>query len=221
MAAPEVAFTLRDENRDLLKLPACTGEEAQKDRLAAVLGREFRDNAVPIDAQREGLHLTGLIGLPTYHRATTTSQYLFVNGRAVRDRLLLGALKGGYEDMIPRGRYPAVALFLDVDPEAVDVKRPSGQSRGAVSRQRCGAWLVGGRGASGFGRIRVPGSLHRFDSDPGRVPAWRRRRQHRRQSRADFAHLFAQPYRNDCAVTSRCRASRRLPKRHTLCLAVH
>ena len=121
MAAPNVAFHLRDENRELLKLPACLGPDAEKDRLAAVLGREFRENAVPIEATREGLRLTGLIGLPTYHRATTASQFLFVNGRAVRDRLLLGALKGGYEDMIPRGRHPAVALFLEVDAEAVDV----------------------------------------------------------------------------------------------------
>ena len=121
MAAPEVAFTLKDENRELVKLTACSGAEARADRLAAVLGREFRANAIPVEAVREGLRLTGLIGLPTYHRATTASQYLFVNGRAVRDRLLLGALKGGYEDMIPRGRHPAVALFLDVDPEAVDV----------------------------------------------------------------------------------------------------
>ena len=88
------------DNGARLKLPACSGAVAQKDRLAAVLGREFGETAVPIEAQREGRHLTGLIGLPTYHRATTTSQYLFVNGRAVRDRLLLGALKGGYEDMI-------------------------------------------------------------------------------------------------------------------------
>ncbi len=121
MASPRVAFGLRDENRELLKLPVAQGEDAQSDRLAAVLGREFRENAVPIDAVRDGLRLTGLIGLPTYHRATTASQYLFVNGRAVRDRLLLGALKGGYEDMIPRGRHPAVALFLEVDAEAVDV----------------------------------------------------------------------------------------------------
>ena len=121
MAAPHVAFLLRDESRDLLKLPACAGADARADRLAAVLGREFRDNAVPLDAAREGLHLSGLIGLPTYHRATTAAQYLFVNGRAVRDRLLLGALKGGYEDMIPRGRHPAAALFLEVDAEAVDV----------------------------------------------------------------------------------------------------
>ncbi|MCB9928797.1 MAG: DNA mismatch repair endonuclease MutL [Alphaproteobacteria bacterium] len=121
MAAPAVAFSLRDETREVLKFPACAGPDARADRLAAVLGRDFRANAVPVDAAREGLRLSGLIGLPTYHRATTASQYLFVNGRAVRDRLLLGALKGGYEDMIPRGRHPAVALFLEVDPEAVDV----------------------------------------------------------------------------------------------------
>ncbi len=121
MASPAVAFHLRDETRDLLKLPACAGPEAQKARLAAVLGRDFGANAVPVLAEREGLRLSGQIGLPTYHRATTASQYLFVNGRAVRDRLLLGALKGGYEDMIPRGRYPVVALFIDVDAEAVDV----------------------------------------------------------------------------------------------------
>ncbi len=196
MAAPEVAFTLRDENRDLLKLPACTGAEAQKDRLAAVLGREFRDNAVPIDAQREGLHLTGLIGLPTYHRAATTSQYLFVNGRAVRDRLLLGALKGGYEDMIPRGRYPAVALFLDVDPEAVDVNVHPAKAEvrfrdNAAVRGLLVAGVREALDASGFRAASTVSTATLGAFRPGGGGG------NTGGSRADFAHLFAQPYRND------------------------
>jgi DNA mismatch repair protein MutL len=196
MAAPHVAFLLRDESRDLLKLPACLGLEAQKDRLAAVLGREFRDNAVPLDARREGLHLTGLIGLPTYHRATTTSQYLFVNGRAVRDRLLLGALKGGYEDMIPRGRHPAVALFLDVDPEAVDVNvhpakaevrfRDNAAVRGLlVAGVRQALDAAGFRAASTVSTATLGAFRPGGGSNGGSG------------NRAALAHLFAPPYRND------------------------
>ena len=121
MASPSVAFSLRDEEREKLKLPACTGLDPQEERLAAILGRDFGQNSLPVDAERDGYRLSGRIGLPTLHRATAASQFLFVNGRPVKDRLLLGALRGGYEDLIPRGRHPMVALFLDLPPEEVDV----------------------------------------------------------------------------------------------------
>ena len=121
MASPRVAFTLRDEEREKLKLPACTGLDPQEERLAAILGRDFGQNSLPVEAAREGYCLSGRIGLPTLHRATAASQFLFVNGRPVRDRLLLGALRGGYEDLIPRGRHPMVALFLDLPADEVDV----------------------------------------------------------------------------------------------------
>lgn len=121
MAAPGVAFTLRDDDREKLKLPACTGLEPLAERLAAILGKDFAQNSLPVDAVRGEYRLSGRIGLPTLNRATAASQFLFVNGRAVRDRLLLGALRGGYEEMVPRSRHPMVALFLDLPAEEVDV----------------------------------------------------------------------------------------------------
>jgi len=86
-----------------------------------VLGRSFADNALPIDAVREGVRLTGLVGLPTLNRATARDQYLFVNGRPVRDKLLLGAVRGAYQDFLARDRHPMVVLFLDLPGSEVDV----------------------------------------------------------------------------------------------------
>ena len=90
-------------------------------RLRAIIGREFIENAIPIDAEREGLHLTGFAALPTYSRGSAVQQYLFVNGRPVRDKLLIGALRAAYSDVLSRDRHPAAALFLDCDPTLVDV----------------------------------------------------------------------------------------------------
>ncbi|KIN75217.1 DNA mismatch repair protein MutL [Sulfitobacter noctilucae] len=128
MAEPFVQFTLRDVSgegagRDVFRVGAEQGDlfDALQGRLAQVLGREFADNALPIDAEREGLHLTGFAALPTYSRGSAVAQYLFVNGRAVRDKLLVGALRGAYFDFLSRDRHPAAALFLDCDPNLVDV----------------------------------------------------------------------------------------------------
>ncbi len=122
MARPDVAFTLIDDGKTVLSLAA---ESALFDgklrRLARVLGRDFADNAAPIDATREGVRLSGFAGLPTYHRATAQMQFLFVNNRPVRDRMLLGAVRGAYADYLVRGRHPAMALFLECDPAFVDV----------------------------------------------------------------------------------------------------
>ena len=90
-------------------------------RLAAVLGRDFQDNAIEIDQLRDGVRLTGFAGLPTYNRGNAAHQYLFVNGRPVRDRLLQGALRGAYADFLARDRHPAAALYLELDPTYVDV----------------------------------------------------------------------------------------------------
>ena len=95
--------------------------DALRGRLSTVLGREFADNSLKIDALREGLHLTGYAALPTYSRGSAVQQYLFVNGRPVRDKLLVGALRGAYFDFLSRDRHPAAALFLDCDPTLVDV----------------------------------------------------------------------------------------------------
>ena len=123
MAHHGVGFVLGDGQRDLLNLPAAQGElfESRLRRLAAILGREFADNALPIDAEREGVRLTGHIGLPTLNRANAQAQYLFVNGRPVRDKLLYGAVRGAYHDVLAHDRHPMLALFLDLSPDLVDV----------------------------------------------------------------------------------------------------
>ena len=128
MAEPFIQFVLRDvsgdgSGRDVFRASAEQGEmfDALQGRLAQVLGREFADNSLPIDATREGLHLTGFAALPTYSRGSAVMQYLFVNGRPVRDKLLVGALRGAYFDFLSRDRHPAAALFLDCDPTLVDV----------------------------------------------------------------------------------------------------
>jgi DNA mismatch repair protein MutL len=126
MAHPEIAFSLAADGRAILKLPAATGDAqtARLTRVAAVVGKDFFDNAVALDARRadpEGeIRLSGHAGLPTYNRATSQHQYLFVNGRPVRDKLLAGAVRGAYADFLARDRHPAVALFLDLPTHMVD-----------------------------------------------------------------------------------------------------
>tara|TARA_R110002124_G_scaffold75075_5_gene201466 strand:+ start:1403 stop:3280 length:1878 start_codon:yes stop_codon:yes gene_type:complete len=128
MAEPFVRFTLRDVSgdgpgREVFRADAEQGDmfAALHGRLAQVLGREFAENALAIDAERDGLHLTGYAALPTYSRGSAVTQYLFVNGRPVRDKLLVGALRGAYFDLLSRDRHPAAALFVDCDPKLVDV----------------------------------------------------------------------------------------------------
>ncbi len=127
MAHPEVGFTLSDGQRQVLKLPRIenlltgAGEDTRLDRLAAVMGREFADNALPIQAEREGIRLSGYAGLPTLNRGNARQQFLFVNGRPVNDRLLHGAVRGAYRDFLAHDRHPQVALFVDLPHEQVDV----------------------------------------------------------------------------------------------------
>lgn len=122
MAHPEVAFTLTSEDRNMLRLEAeMPGGIGLLARLGAIMGRDFTANALEIEAEREGIRLSGFAGLPTYNRGTAQMQYLFVNGRPVRDRLLVGAVRGAYADFLARDRHPAVALFVDILPVDVDV----------------------------------------------------------------------------------------------------
>jgi DNA mismatch repair protein MutL len=118
-----VAFSLSDGTRSVIRLTAPQGElfVRRLERLAAIMGREFADNALAIEAEREGIRLTGHIGLPTLNRGHATMQFLFVNGRPVRDRLLFGTVRAAYRDFLASDRHPLLALFLDVAPEAVDV----------------------------------------------------------------------------------------------------
>src|SRR5690606_35633773 len=122
MAHEAVAFTLSLDGKVTLRLPAeHPGDEGRLKRLGALLGRDFEANALLIDQERDGVRLSGYAGLPTYSRGNAAHQFLFVNGRPVRDRLLQGALRGAYADFLARDRHPAAALFLDIDPLYVDV----------------------------------------------------------------------------------------------------
>ncbi len=117
LAFPHIRFSISGEDRSSLDYPATT----QFDRLTQVLGKEFTENSMKIDAGREGVHLQGFASVPTYHRGNALAQYFFVNGRPVKDKALLGAVRGAYMDVLPRGKHPVLALFLDLDPHMVDV----------------------------------------------------------------------------------------------------
>ena len=127
MAHPGIAFVLEDEARSVLRLEACDAgllgdaAAAQLKRLGDIMGREFADNAMKVEAEREDCRLTGYAGLPTLNRATSAEQYLFVNGRPVRDRLLFGAVRGAYRDFLAGDRHPMLALFLELPAEQVDM----------------------------------------------------------------------------------------------------
>ena len=123
MAHPEIAFQFTNGERVVFQTTSHGGDmfESRLSRLGAVLGREFMENALPINAEREHFHLTGFAGLPTYSRGNAQQQYLFVNGRPVRDKLLNGAVRGAYMDYLARDRHPVLALFLEMPMEYVDV----------------------------------------------------------------------------------------------------
>jgi DNA mismatch repair protein MutL len=122
MSRPDVGFTLAGEERPPVTFAAALPDAAGRlVRLGDVLGPEFRANAVAIAAGRDGFSLTGFAGLPTYSKANALSLYLFVNNRAVRDKLMLGAVRAAYADYLPRDRHPVAALFITLDPREVDV----------------------------------------------------------------------------------------------------
>ncbi|MBX3490124.1 DNA mismatch repair endonuclease MutL [Parvibaculum sp.] len=122
MANAETGFALTSGGRVLLRLePELPGASGRLARLGAIMGRDFAENALAIDALREGVALSGFAGLPTYNHGTAQMQFLFVNGRPVRDKLIVGAVRGAYADFLARDRHPAVALFVDIDPADVDV----------------------------------------------------------------------------------------------------
>ncbi len=128
MAEPAVGFTLRDvsgggEGRVTFRADPMSGDlfDALHGRLAHVIGREFAENALKIDATREGIRLYGYAALPTYSRGAAVTQFLFVNTRPVKDKMLTGALRAAYMDFLSRDRHPAAALFIDCDPTLVDV----------------------------------------------------------------------------------------------------
>jgi DNA mismatch repair protein MutL len=122
MSRPDVAFTLAGEDRaPSTWVAAMPGPMGRLARLGDVLGAEFRANATEVRGGREGFSVDGFAALPTFSRANALGQYLFVNGRPVRDKLLMGAVRGGFADVLARDRHPVVALFVTVDPREVDV----------------------------------------------------------------------------------------------------
>ncbi len=118
MARPDIGFTLEHQGRKAIAVQA---GETGPERVAALTSRDLRANSVGVDLQREDIRLTGVAGLPTYNRGVADHQFLFVNGRPVKDRLLVGAVRGAYAEMLARDRHPVVALFIEMPPELVDV----------------------------------------------------------------------------------------------------
>jgi DNA mismatch repair protein MutL len=183
MAHPEIGFSLTTGERVGSRFPACApGPDGLLSRLGRIMGREFLADAVPLDGTREGVRLHGFVGLPTLNRPDTGLQFLFVNGRTVRDRLLLGALRGAYGDLVPKGRHPLAALFVELDPRTVDVNVHPAKSEvrfrdsGAVR-----ALLVGGirevleragHRASAEGGARMLDVLARRTETPPPSRAW-------------------------------------------------
>jgi len=176
MAHPDIAFSLSDGDRTTFRASQIwdlTGD-ARLERLGSILGRDFRENAIEIDAEREELKLTGFAGLPTYSRGNAQQQYLFVNGRPVKDRLLVGAVRGAYQDYLARDRHPVLALFLEVPADFVDVNvhpakaevrfKEAGLVRGLiVSALRHGLGMAGHRASTtvsgaALGAMRTQGS---------------------------------------------------------------
>ena len=186
MACPEIAFALTTDGRRVLNLDISSGDlfEGWKARIGQIMGRSFLDNALALDAERDGIRLTGMIGLPTESRPNGRYQHLFVNQRPVQDKLLKSALRAAYGDLLFAGRQPMAVLFLELDPERVDVNvhpakadvrfREPGVVRGLIiggikarlSEAGCrttsslgeaalGAFTAGGPPSSHFGQARI------------------------------------------------------------------
>ncbi|WP_273822293.1 DNA mismatch repair endonuclease MutL [Pseudomonas asplenii] len=121
LARFDVAFHLRHNGKGILALHEANDDASRARRVAAVCGSGFLEQALPIDVERNGLHLWGWVGLPTFSRSQADLQYFYVNGRAVRDKLVAHAVRQAYRDVLFNGRHPTFVLFLEVDPAAVDV----------------------------------------------------------------------------------------------------
>ncbi|MEZ5956760.1 MAG: DNA mismatch repair endonuclease MutL [Hyphomonadaceae bacterium] len=123
MARPDVAFSLEHDGRTSLRLAAEAEpeNEGRRARLAAILGADFAPNCILLDQKRDTVRLSGFAGLPTFHRGTREHQHLFVNGRPVKDKLIVGAVRAAYQDLLARDRHPVAALFIDLPPDEVDV----------------------------------------------------------------------------------------------------
>jgi len=228
LSRPDVAFTLHVDGRSRFRVEAeRTGDaaEARRRRLAAVLGADFGENALLIDQEREGVRVSGFASLPTYNRGSNQHQFLFVNGRPVKDKLLVGALRGAYQDFLARDRHPVAALFVDLPSDQVDVNvhpakaevrfRDAGLVRGLIVGALRHALAGAGHRASttvagyALGRARVEGD----PAPSGRLfaasQAWSSSRPSRAyeeslrpQSGTDGVAETAAPYTAEAASTS-------------------
>lgn len=121
LATPNIAFTLKHNGKVTKRIPAAHSKEQQKQRVGSIVGNSFLGDALYLDSSIEGLHFFGWLSSPERHQNSTLSQYVFVNGRAVRDRTLSHAIRQAYQDLLPTGRMPAYVLYLELDAEQVDV----------------------------------------------------------------------------------------------------
>lgn len=184
IAFPEVRFSLSGPDRSTLDLaPAGEGPEGRLARVAQVLGREFAENSLAVDALREGVRLDGYISIPAYSRANALQQFAYVNGRPVRDKLIAGALRAGFADVLPRDRHPVTALFLTLDPALVDVNvhpaksdvrfRDPGLVRGLIVGAIRETLARSGIRAATSGADGMMAAF-RADGAPAAAPAWPR-----------------------------------------------
>ena len=181
MANPSVHFVLTGTDRSVSNWPAVSGAGALQARLAQVIGDDFAQNSVQLATARHGVVVAGLAGLPTYTRANSLSQFYFVNGRSVRDKVLIGAVRAAYADYTFRDRFPVIALYLAVDPAEVDVNvhpakaelrfRDAGGVRGAVIRAVGEALAAAGFKASTSVADDVLGAFTAPAYEPSPVPS--------------------------------------------------
>jgi DNA mismatch repair protein MutL len=175
MARPDVAFTFEHGERRIFGLQP---DQPLASRVSEIVARELADNGVAIELERGPMRLTGIAGLPTYNRGVADHQYLFVNGRPVKDRLLTGAVRGAYADMLARDRHAVLALFLDLPPEDVDVNvhpaktevrfRDAAAVRGFIVSGLRQALATGDRRSA---QAPDAGAMGRWQAEPPATPA--------------------------------------------------
>lgn len=170
MAHPDITFTVTTGQRTALSLPRTGTDDGDLlARLGRIMGKEFLSDAIPVRAETDTITVSGFIGLPTLNRADASQQYLFVNGRPVKDKVLFGAVRAAYGDLIPRGRSPMLALFVQVLPQDVDVNvhpakvevrfRDAGRVRGLLVSAMRTALAEAGHQASAFGGVKTIDTL--------------------------------------------------------------
>jgi DNA mismatch repair protein MutL len=200
MAHPMVGFSLTTGERAGLKLPAQPpGPEGHLARLGRIMGREFLADALAIDIEREGVRVTGFAGLPTLHRPDPGQQYLFVNGRPVKDRLLIGAVRAAYGDLVPKMRHPLLALNVALPPREVDVNvhpskaevrfRDSGRVRSLVAGALRAALDAAGHRATVAGGLAAADVLAKGSDPAGLTPCQDRAVPRSDRGRHSYGHL--------------------------------